>query len=329
MPERSTVLQFVQIAAETTPGTTPGTGFRKLQSLRFEVQPEGDFQIHRGAPYKFPSLAILNKELSSVRIPDSPATYNELPYLLASVLKTVAPTVPPGATDARLWTFDPSSTAGDTPRTFSIEQGDAVRAHRVAYALLHELSLKFSRESVTIAATGFARPLQDGITLTSGASEVPLVPIMPHTLDGYLDSTHTGLGTTKLLRLFSGELTVRSRWQAVWTVNSAEQSFAAHYETEPEARLSMMLEADAQGMAHLDQARGGATTFFRLRAIGPQIESGHNHELTIDLALKISKLGTLQDEDGLFVCNVECVVVHDAAWGRALQATVKNTLTGL
>ncbi|GIW06359.1 MAG: hypothetical protein KatS3mg060_1164 [Dehalococcoidia bacterium] len=329
MVERSTVLQFVQIAAETTPGTTPGTGFRKLQSLRFEVQPEGDFQIHRGAPYKFPSLAILNKESASVRIPDSPATYNELPYLLASVLKTTTPTVPDGATDARLWTFDPSSTAADTPRTFSIEQGDAVRAHRVAYALFHELSLKFSREAATVAATGFARPLQDGITLTSGATEVPLVPIMPHTLDGYLDPTHGALGTTKLLRLFSGELTVRSRWQAVWTVNSAAASFAAHYETEPEGRLTLLVEADAQGMAHLTQARGGATQFFRLRAVGPQIETGQNHELTIDLAVKVSKLGSLQDEDGLFVCNVEFVIVHDAGWGRALQAVVKNTLTGL
>lgn len=333
MPERSTISQVVQIGVETTPGTAVAAS-KRLTGMSIEPNPEAEMDQFRPMGQKYNALSILNKEWVEADISGKP-TYTEIVYPLSSLLKSVTPTqIMDGATPtgAYTWLFEPSSTEEDTVKTFTVEQGGSVRAHRFAYGLVNELGLTFSREGTDLSGTMLGRRITDAITLTASPTDVPLVPIIPSQVDIFLDTTSAGIGATKLTRVASVEWGLSGRFNPLWILDSSQASFAGHVEGEPDLSSTISLMADATGMAFLDRMRDGATRFMRIRATGEQIYAGGtpvNHSLTIDMAVKVADPGGFSDEDGVYNSEWDLVGVHDATWGRAFRITVVNNLASL
>lgn len=332
MPERASVFDLVQIGVESTPGTAVAAT-KKLLAVSVEPDPQAEVAQFRPRGLKHMTVAALTKEWMAARLTGQP-TYTELVYLLSSLLTTAAITTPGGATNARKWTFAPSSSSADSPKTFTIEQGAAAgttRAHRFAHALVNALTLSFSRNAgVGLTGSLLGRRIEDGITPTTGLSGVALVPVLPTQVDVYVDTTSGGLGTTKLTRAFDAEWSVGGRYGPLWVLNSAQPSFTTTVETPPDVGVALHVEADAEGMGFLTQLRSGDTRFIRIEATGPEVEAGQNYKLRIDLAAKVVGIADFgNDIDGVVATGWNWAITHDDGWGKAYQVEVTNGLTAL
>lgn len=338
MAERSTIAQRIQIGVETTPGT-PVAATKNLLALSFALsvgQETHDFKPSGG---KYRTIVYNGKEWSDIAI-SGDATYSELQYLFASLLST--PTVSQimdsaTPTQAYKWVFDTASFGADVPITYTIEQGDGLtRNHRASNGILTGCTISFDRESVELDGEGYAQAIEDGITLTSSSvTSIDTIPVQPTQLSVYLDTTAAGLGTTKQLRVLSGEWTLEDRFAALFVVDAAQPSFVASVEQEPNAEFHLKVEADSQGMANLTKFRQAATQFMRLEGKGPKIYTGATtpadvyYKLTIDTAGKISDVDEFDDEDGVYAIEWTFTAVHDATWGKAMHVELINKQSAL
>jgi len=308
---------------------------KRLQALSISPAIKTDYRTFRPVGQKDPSLVTLGKEWVEADL-SGEGNYSELQYPLASVVATPTITnVMDAAIDtlARKWVFDSSSVGIDTVKSFTVEQGDTTRAHRFAYGIVSEFGLKFSRDGVESSGMMLGRELQDGVTLTPTPTSIPIVPMLGKQIDVYIDSTSAALGTTKLGRLLSGEFSIGDRFAPLFVVDSANPSWVAHLETERKIELKLRMEADTAGMALLVPARDNTTRFLRLKATGARIYTNGavivDHSLSIDVAGKISDVGELSDEDGVFAVEWTFTSVYDAAWTRAFKAELVNLATAL
>lgn len=333
MAERSTISQSVQIGVEATPGTAVAAA-RRLGSLGFSVGVQTEIARRRPTGQKYSSNEVLGKEWSEADLEGGPV-YTELPYIFASLLS--APTVTQimdgtTATGAYRWVFDSASFGEDAPKTFTLEQGSAARAHRLTNGIISDFDLSWGREEVEIGGTLFGRAIEDGITLTANPTQLDQIPVKPTDLSVYLDTTAAGLGGTKLLRALSGEVSLGSRFMPLWVVDRAQPSFVSTIEGEPELEFTLTQMADAQGMANLVALRDGATRFLRLEAVGPVIYTGATtvrHSMTIDIAGQVSEVGEFSDEDGVYAVEWTFGGVHNPAWGKALHVEVVTSTSVL
>lgn len=167
MSERTTITQVTQIGVESTPGTAVAALWR-LGATSIEPSIQAEIQTFRPAGVKFNTIGVLGKEWTEASI-EGAASYTDLAYLFSGVLSAATP-VQQGGTSAWLWTFTPSHTLADTVRTFTVEQGSAIRAGRFAHGVVTEMGLSFSRDSVDVSGSMMGRQYQDGVRLSTNAT---------------------------------------------------------------------------------------------------------------------------------------------------------------
>lgn len=328
MPERSSILQGLQLGVETTPGTGVAAN-KSFSSIGIGAAVSVDMQRFRPMGSKFATVVTPGKEWTESKI-EGVGSYTELTYLLASVLKD------PGApttvdTTARLYTFVPASKAEDTVKTYTIEQGGSVRAHKWSYGIVTDLSLEFTRDGIDVAGTVLGQRLQDGITLTGAPTAIQEKPMLPTDVDVYLDTSSAGLGTTKLTRVLKASIKIGSRFNPVWVLNTANTSFVATVEGEPDAEIEITVEADSAGMALLTTMRNGTTQFLRIASISPDLAGSATakYQLIWDAAVKIKDVSDFSDEDGVYAITWTLEMVHDGTWAKAMTVGIQNQLTAL
>ena len=326
MVDRSKITENVQIGLETVEGTAVPAG-TNIQSVSVETKIGGTAEFFRPDGRRFNVLSTNNQEWSTFAITGK-ATYTEIDYLIAMMLGDVAPSSSGVGIKTRAWTMD--STTVLAPTSATIEKGSAVRAQRIAGALLTDLTMAFSRKTgVTVTGNGIGRLFEDGVTMTAGPADVALVPIVGKHLDLYIDSSAAGLGGTKLLRAFSAELAVTGVLGPIWAIDSTEPSYGGHVDLPPTTSVKLMVEADATGMAYLSQYRADDQMFIRVEGTGAEIESGLPFLFTYDVCAGIKTVSPDDDEDGVTTVSYELEMVNDATWGRALALTSVNDIATL
>lgn len=329
MAERSALNQTVQIGVESTPGTSVAAS-KRLQSIGIEPTPDVEMDEFRPAGQKYRAITTLGKEWTTADI-SGRGSYTELVYLLSSVVGTPIITTPGGATLARNWQFIPESFDDDVIKTYTVEHGSSVRADKFVYGMVTELGMTFNRTAIEVSGAMMGRALQDGITLTAAPTSIDLIPIVPTQVSVYMDDTFGTIGTTKLTRAISAEFNLGNRFAGVWVLDAANPSFVNHIETEPDLSLGLTMQADAAGMALLDDLRSGATKYVRILAEGAtdSIETGQEYKFQLDLACKASDTDGFSDQDGVYAVGFQLVGVHDGGWGQAYEFNLVNKLTAL
>lgn len=334
MAERSTISQTVQIGVETTPGTSVAAN-KKLASIGFSIGPKVESNMVLPIGQKYPTLAVVGKEWSEAEIEGWPV-YTELPYIFSSLMSTATSVVQvmDGGTPSGgyTWTFDSNTFNADTPKTYTLEQGSSVRAHKVTNGIITEWSMDWSREECKIGGTLLGTAIQDGITMTASPTSLAQIPVRPTQFSVYLDDTAAGLGTTKLTRALKGDIKIADRFGPLWVVDAAQSSFVNTIEIEPKVEFSIMQMADAAAMANLTAMRNGTIKFMRLEAVGPALYTGGitvNHKFTIDMAGMISDIEPFEDQDGVYAITWDFSAVHDTTWGKAFQVKVVTTTSAL
>jgi hypothetical protein len=323
MVDRARVVETVQMGLEATPGTSVAAN-RGIKSFGIAMHTPGEADMYRPDGHKFPTVAELNQEWSTFDLTGKP-TYNELPWALAMLYGNPAPTTPGGATNARQRVYGMSDTALLTPKTATIEKGSSVRAQKITHAVLTALGFGITRtQGLTMTGSGIGQLFTDGITKTAAPTELDLLPIIGKHFDLYIDAASGDLGTTKMLRAFEIAPNIDNVFGPIWPINSANASFGGIVDLVPATGLRLKLEADAAGMAYLDDFRAGTTIFVRAEAVGPEIEVGFNNTFTYDAALKVKSMSPDEDESGLTVVTFETEFTKDTTWGKALEITLIN-----
>lgn len=326
MPERTTVSQHVQIGKETTEGTSVAAG-KQLQSIGIALTPVLEQQRFRPTGTKVDTLVVPGKDWTKGDVTGL-ATYDELAYLFSSLLQDVTPST--SGTTGKLWAYAPSAVTEDTVATYTVEQGSAVRAQKAVGMIFTDGGIKWSRDTVDVTGTMMGQLFTDGITLTATPTSIPLVPVLGNQISVYADPTGAALGTTKLLRVLSGEIAIGGRFGALWVLNASNPSYPAHVELPPDITFKMLVEADAAGMAFLANARAGSSTFIRVEAVGPVIGAGPaTDKLTVDMALKVESVDSLADDSGVYAVAYTLRSVYDATYAAFLKVNLINSLAAL
>lgn len=327
MPERSSALQHVQIGIETNEGVSTAAN-KQLQALSLTLKPEIETNRFMPVGTLLDTLVTPGKEWTSGGV-SGIATYDEILYALASVLVTPAAPVTSGTT-GKLWTFEPSAVSEDTVTTYTVEQGSAIRAQKATGCVLTDFSIKWDRSVIEIGGALLGQLFSDGITMTATPTSVPLVPILPKDISVYDDTTAAGLGTTKPLRVLSGEFGIGGRFNPLWVLNQANASYAGRTLAAPDVSLKLLVEADAAGMAYLAAVRAGTTRFLRFEAVGGVIGAGPAvYKYTHDMAMKVESIDSLDDSDGVYALSVNLRGVYDATWAKWLSIKIVNSTTAL
>lgn len=328
MPEVTTVLNNLQLGVETTPGTGVAAN-RRLRTYSATPSVQTALNLIRAVGGKYSLAAHLAREWTTVAL-EGPLTYTEVVYLLSSVLTGVTPTqISPPTGTAYRWTFTPSQSSADSPKTYTVEYGSTNRAWKCTYGLVTEFGLNVGQDTLDVRASMLARAIQDNITLTASPTDIEVVPVARPGVSLWLDTTAAGLGTTKLLRAFAAELQIRNRYNPVWVLDASQSSFATHVEVPPEVTLRLLLEADAQGMGALSAVRQGDKRFIRLKATGPNIETGNDYTFQVDLCGLVSAVGSFSDQDGVYAIEWTFAATYDATWNKAVEVQVVNKLNAL
>lgn len=321
MAERASVFQGVQIGVETTPGTSVAAT-KQLQSMSLTPQIDLSVDTFRPMGNKFITVAAPSKELTTVQV-QGKLTYTEIVYMFSSLFGAASIS---GA-GPYTWAFTPGSIAADAFKTFTVEQGNAVRAEKWTYGLFTSLNISGTRDGWDLRGTMQGQAVTDGITMTASPTAIPLVPVLGKDVSVYYDTTSGGIGGTKLGRVLRWEFNFGDKYQPLWPVDSAQASFVAEVENAPTASISMLVEADTAGMALLTDARAGNFAYTRFAAV-----QGTN-QLTIDAAVKHVRPAPYSDSNGVYAIGFNLQLAHDAAWGgapgKALTATVINGVSSL
>lgn len=333
MVERASINQQVQAGVESTHGTAVAAN-KLFTNKNFQFGIEADDKSYRGTGRKYASVHVLNKEWTSGTM-DGPLDFNDLIYPLSGALGTVSPAAHGSSATAMDWAFVAGLSGNANPKSFTFEQGDSVRAHKLAYGLFTSFNYKISRDEATCNSDLVGQLLSDGITMTSSPTAIALSPIAANLFTIYLDATSGGIGGTALTRLKSFEFNMGSIYNPAWFVNRSQTSWATHVDTAPAATGKLMLEADSVGMGLLTNFRASDTRYIRVEGIGAQIASDGpgavNATFKHDMAVKLSKPDKWEDSDGIFAIGWEFEVVEDSAWGSGTShtLTLTNLLTAL
>ncbi|MDP9352944.1 MAG: hypothetical protein M3P51_15590 [Chloroflexota bacterium] len=330
MPDRASIFQTVQVGVETTSGAVQAAN-KKLQSLAIEPGIKAEVDAYKPTGNKFATVAALNKEWVEAKVSGKPV-YDEIIYPLAGIFGAPTTTQPDAVNAATAYqhVFSSNSSAADTPKTFTVEQGSAERAHRFAYGLMVALGMKVSREAVELEGKMMGQALVDAITLTASPSVLPLIPVLSSHFEIKLADSQSGLtAASALTRGISAEWEISDKFGPIWTIARGTSSWGAHIDTDPKLSAKLKLAADAVGMGLLTTMRSGATKFLRIDAVGDTIAGTVKYKCSVDLALKVTDVSEFEDEDGLYAVEWEFEGAHDGTWNKAISVTVINTQSGL
>ena len=321
MPERSQVTQVCQLGVEATKGTAVATT-KQLPSFMVVSGIDGESTEIDQAGLKFPTQFAPGKDFSTMKWSGIPS-HDELIYILSS-LCSYAVGVQQGATTAYKWTSTIAGATEDTIKSYTVENGSAVRAHKFPYGIFTELSLKGDRSKITADATMLGQLTTDGIALTAGNTVVLQQPLLAKEVDVSIDTTSGGLGGTKLTRLLKWEANIKNRFGPLWTVDSAATSWATHVELPVAATIKLLVEADAAGMALLADWRAGNKKFIRIKDTSPVLAgTAFPYSTAIDMcAVLTGPPKEFSNTDGIYAIEFEFGAVYDATWTKALEINV-------
>ena len=330
MPERSSTLSGVSLGPEVTPGTN-AAATRKLSGISIEPAIEFEGDMFRTLGVKYNTVFSPNKEWTSATIKGKPL-YNELPILLEGAVKkvTAVQTIPTTGL-AFVRTYSSSHTAVDDVQTFTIEQGDSVRAHKMNYGVIKELGFNFTRSSLDVSGSMIGRLLTDSITLTASPTNLPVLPVLPTQVTLKMATTQAGLGAASAMtRAFSVEWKLSDRFNPLWVLNAANSSWVTTVEAAPKLTMKLKMEADAEGMALLPIMRAGTKYFIEIKAVTTSfIETTTPYTFSIQTAVNIVKPNKFEDADGVYAIGWDFEGVYDSVWGKAFEIVYISTTNNL
>lgn len=270
----------------------------------------------------------------TLRFPN--AYFQLLPVLFSCGLKGgVTPAEQSSGQNDYLWDFTPSMTGGNTPNSMTLELGDDVDAVEREYLMFDGLRMQFdvpqAAESapVVIEGTYFAR--QNTKTAFTGALSLPVAtPISGKLFRMYRDSAWASVGNTEKTGLLRGlDLQIMTGLHHK-LMAGANRYFDYHGEGEIGFVATYTFEGNAEADLIYDAMISNQLDVLRLAVEGPQIGSGDNHRLQIDLGGMWRDVVKLSSEDrGNNLCQAILEGYYDPAGAKMLGVEVTTNISAV
>jgi hypothetical protein len=234
---------------------------------------------------------------SKISLDDTPATFEQLPYLFNSACGSAAGSV---SGSGYLYTYNWPTTSTITPQTFTIEAGDNNRMERASYAFVSSLSIAGkSKEAVTMSAELTARGSGSGAFTGSVA-----LPSVEDILFGkgvmYIDDVSGTIGSTQVSSTLLGfSHKYNPGLKEVYT-GDGSTDFNFVKQTMQEATLEITFEFNGSASAEIDNFINQVSRQIRLKFAGTVGSYGSYTAKTfiLDIVGKWEKFGKLEDQDG-------------------------------
>lgn len=298
-PERTSVVQNIQIAKESTIGTPVTAGFKKLASISITPSPKISTSSFRPNGTMFSTLNPVGKDMSEGKFESTPA-YEELDWILGSVL----------CVSASGGVYKPSAVATNTPQFYTIQSGQTGSCETYGSMVFTSATFTFNRDGVKIAGDMFGQAMSTDTGWASGAtSESTITPILPK------DTTITMAGSS--IDPFSAEVALSNRWGDVWLLDGTD-SYANIVELVPQGTATLRMRmTTAEGKAQVAALRSDNAT----QELKITCSDGTN---SFELAAKvqISEVTELSDEGGVYAVTIKYNIVWDESAQYAIKASV-------
>jgi hypothetical protein len=192
------------------------------------------------------------------------------------------------------------------------------------------LTLTFNTDGCEVGGTIMGEALTDDITMTAAPTEVALQPVMRTEVGVKIAGTSGGLAAADFMaRVLSVEWSLTDRFEPLWTLNQST-TYDVTLESEPTGEVTLLVEADAEGMSILTNMRSGDGFFLRIQATGPVIGAGPaTYSLMIDTFVKITDISPIRAEDNIIAVEYTGSFSHDVTWGKAFSIALINALAAL
>lgn len=173
MANRPTSLQRCLIGKESSAGTAQDPTI-ELKSIRVTPQPDVVTKdiVHVGSLVAGDTVKVSRATALSV---DGHPDYNELGYILASLVGKPSTSTIASGVYRHEFNFDPKGKAD--PRSYTLEWGDDSNAERCLYSILTALGLTLNRQDTTVNGSGFARGQDWQGGVTAGADCVQTITV--------------------------------------------------------------------------------------------------------------------------------------------------------
>jgi hypothetical protein len=295
--------------------------------------PSLDVKMFQGMARRADSTTQINKNMTVAKL-GGKLNYTEIVYPLSAIWGAATITTPGGGTNSRKWVWTPPPFGVIDPKTFTFENGDPVRAQKFAYGFCPEVTMDLAREGdCNFNSVVWGQALTDSITMTATPGVFDQIPVIGKHLCWYVDPTSGALGSTKLLRAWSGKFGYLTAYNTLWPMDRSQTSFASHADNDnPQPSFDLTVEADAQGWGLYAAAIANTTQYVRMEAFGDIIESTIPWSLVIDMATRITKISELKNGAGQTIAfDVHFDAIEDTTWGTGqfMTAYVINKQTAL
>ncbi len=311
-------LRRIQLGLETTAGTAVvattlwrGNGVLDETSEITAVEEDVGLLLATHRSY----IAQKGGELT---MEDTPATFEQLPYILAAAVESVVT----GATDGtqgsgKIYQYDWGTNAAQTVKTLTVEMGDDQRVDEMEYAHVFEFALSGAAgEALMMSATWQGRQVVDA-EFTTGVTIPTVEEILFQKGTVKIDDTGGTIGTTLKTATVLG-FTMNARTGNV-PIHAADGNlyFTSIKNTGGEITGELTFEHDATGEAELGKARTEALRLMRLLFQGSALSTpgtAYTYKtLKIDMTIQYTELPPISDQDN----NDTIVLPYRGVWSVA------------
>lgn len=326
-------LRRLQLGAEGTGGvavaaTAIWRGMGTILDDREVVFVEEDIGIFSGG-----DRAYIPRLSGSLTMEETPATFEQLPYILEAGVKAVGSGTADTGGSGHIYAYTFPTTAAPAVQTYTIEGGDNQQEEEMYYSVVEEFTLSGGGgEALNVSANWIGRQVQNGTFTTQ-----PTIPTVEEILFSkgklYIDNVGGTIGSTQVSdTLLSVNFQMNTGIVRKWTADgSLDFSFVQY--TRPEVTLQLTYEHNASAVTEKTNWRNETARLIRLDFEGSTLTTaGSSHSvklLRIDLAGKYESFDALGDMDGNDIVVATFRGLYNATASLFGSITVVNELASL
>lgn len=309
MAATPTVFRDIRIGLEVTAGTAVACPI-KIPALEIVVETAGgEGEAFRPAGYKHVSFVIPGGDEMSNLTLGGKLCYNSLPFLLASLGYAAPSTV---TTGVYKWSWVPNTSAADTIKTFTIQEGPSGSGAQMPYGLFTGWTINFRRNAIEFSGSGIAGKVTDNQALTTVTKTITPKPVIGSQIYVYTATTRTGLDSAVPLTDLAGvEVHYTDKYAPWWALNGSVSTFADIVDTVPDVGGRIMTLYNSTGYGYRTTMRAGDTKWMRIKAVGATITGTYTHGMHFDFPLQFTNPGDREDDEGAYALGFNFNCIHD------------------
>ncbi len=233
----------------------------------------------------------------------TPATFEQLPYILTAGVKDVTTGAADGAGTDKIYAYTFATTAKQAPQTFTLEGGDDAGAEECNLCFVTDFQLAgVAFEAWMMSANWMGREVTPS-TFTGALTLSAIEEILFSKTKLYIDPIGGTIGTTQISgTLLAASLNVDTGQRPIPVGDGSLFYSAIDQKLSPQITLELTLEHDANAIAELVNFRAQTPVLLRLICEGSAAATPgttySNLTLIIDLAGKWEGFEKIGEQDG-------------------------------